>query len=350
MKTKLVYVLTCAPEATYIEQALISIWSARYHNPDAHIVLIVDDKTNLLLVGKRAELLDYISEKMVVELPVDMNILERSRHIKTSVRKLIVGDYLFIDTDTIICRSLEDIDKLDCEVSAVLDYHCPVEKYPKDLKWHLKGRCDKIGVDYCNVKEYFNSGVMYVKDTPIAHLLYEKWHQYWSDGLSNGLIADQPYLLKSDLEIGCQIVALQGVWNTIMYAYPKWINNAYILHFSAHENMNFMFDEHFLRLIRDKGIEAYKEMIINHEWTYIANKWQRPICSFKFMLKGFQNINSHCPTSLQTYLIQVKKKDIIAKLVYCKLYRIAACCVYIFDGWYFCRKKVSKNIKRLLKI
>ena len=64
MKTKLVYVLTCAPEATYIEQALISIWSARYHNLDAHIVLLVDDKTNELLVGKRAEVLVYITEKV----------------------------------------------------------------------------------------------------------------------------------------------------------------------------------------------------------------------------------------------------------------------------------------------
>jgi hypothetical protein len=57
MKTKLVYVLTCAKEATYIEQALISIWSARYHNPDAHIVMLVNDKTNGLLVRKRAEVL-----------------------------------------------------------------------------------------------------------------------------------------------------------------------------------------------------------------------------------------------------------------------------------------------------
>ena len=84
MQTKLVYVLTCAPEATYIEQALISIWSARYHNPDAHIVLLVDDLTNQLLVGKRAEVLEYVTEKVVVELPAEMNVVNRSRWIKTS--------------------------------------------------------------------------------------------------------------------------------------------------------------------------------------------------------------------------------------------------------------------------
>ena len=66
MRTKLVYVLTCAPEKHYIEQALMSVFSARHWNPDAHIVLLVDDLTDKLLVGKRADVLDYISEKIVV--------------------------------------------------------------------------------------------------------------------------------------------------------------------------------------------------------------------------------------------------------------------------------------------
>ena len=98
MQTKLVYVLTCTPEATYIEQALISIWSARYHNPDAHIVLLLDDKTNELLVGKRAEVLEYVTEKVVVPFEdANATMMCRSRWIKTQVRQLVKGDFLFID-------------------------------------------------------------------------------------------------------------------------------------------------------------------------------------------------------------------------------------------------------------
>ena len=66
MQTKLVYVLTCASEKHYIEQALIAVFSARHWNPEACIVLLVDDKTDALLVGKRSEILDYVSEKIVV--------------------------------------------------------------------------------------------------------------------------------------------------------------------------------------------------------------------------------------------------------------------------------------------
>ena len=43
MNTKLVYVLTSASDKHYIEQALMAVYSARHWNPDAHIVLVVDD-------------------------------------------------------------------------------------------------------------------------------------------------------------------------------------------------------------------------------------------------------------------------------------------------------------------
>ena len=79
MKTKLVYVLTCAPDKHYIEQAHISLFSARYHNPDAHIVLIVDQSTDALFVGKRADLLQYLSEKIVVDVPSHFNVMQASR-------------------------------------------------------------------------------------------------------------------------------------------------------------------------------------------------------------------------------------------------------------------------------
>ena len=73
MKTKLVYVLTCAPEATYIEQALMAVFSARHWNPDAHIVLIVDEKTDRLLIGNRGRILQYITEKIVANTIIDKN-------------------------------------------------------------------------------------------------------------------------------------------------------------------------------------------------------------------------------------------------------------------------------------
>ena len=41
MKTKIVYVLVSTDKDFYLEQAYVSMYSAKYHMPDAHIALLV---------------------------------------------------------------------------------------------------------------------------------------------------------------------------------------------------------------------------------------------------------------------------------------------------------------------
>ena len=346
MQTKLVYVLTCEEDDTYIEQALISIWSARYHNPQSIIILIVDDLTRKLLVGMRAEVLKYVTDCIVIDLPLEMRMRERSRYIKTSVRKIIKGDFLFIDTDTIICRSLAEVDNLSIEIGAVLDSHLYVTEYPEYLYSFLKSRLDKIDVDISFVKSYFSSGVMYVKDTLMTHKLYELWHQNWREGLSNGFIGDQPYLLKSDQILGGVITEISRNWNTVMYTYPKWIKQAYILHFSPHKNMSFIFDTNFLKLLRNEGLDNYKEIIVKHQLTYIAHIWQNPFKSYINMYYGFKLIEKYSPLSLSTYLINTHRQDLIKVCVLeMKLYFLAPILVFIFDIWYSLKKMMKLKLK-----
>lgn len=343
MKTKLVYVLTCDPECTYIEQALISIWSARHHNPNAYIVLLVDDITNTLLKEGRGKLLEYISEKIVIDLPAGMFMRERSRWIKTSVRNLISGDFLFIDIDTIITSSLDIIDSNTAEVAAVLDYHMNVENYPSFLKDLLKKRLDKIGVDINKVSCYFSSGVMYVKDCATSRCLYEKWHNAWFKGLSNGFIGDQPYLLKADMDMEGVISTLDWKWNCIMYTYPKNEFQAYILHFSAFENMSFLFDNNCLSVIRQQGIDNFKNMILVPQKTYIAHLESHLISSYRNIYEALQFINNYCPNSLNSYLIKFTSKDLVSRLIKKGNYNMAVL--------YICIKSILNNIhSTLIKI
>ena len=266
MQTKLVYVLTCAPEATYIEQALISIWSARYHNPDAHIVLLVDDLTNQLLVGKRAEVLEYITEKVVIPFEdTNATMMYRSRWIKTQVRQLIKGDFLFIDCDTITQRSLGDIDDLDCEVGAVLESHLPVCEFNDSLYQGAKELNAKIGVDIDAEQLYFSSGVLLVKGTKKTYKLYELWHQFWKEGHKQGLKIDQPALAKANREVGHIIGQIPDTYNCILFTRPIFIREAYILHIAAYQNPSFLFTDRVLKYVRENGIgnEWLQKMILN---------------------------------------------------------------------------------------
>ena len=257
MKTKLVYVLTCAPEATYIEQALISIWSARYHNPNAKIMLIVDDKTNELFVGNRSEVLDYVTEKKVVEFDADMTMHYRSRWLKTRVRELIDGDMLFIDCDTICCSSLEDIDECAALVAMVPDEHLPVQNYPDTLKLSLSEYCNKLGYNILEEKWYFNSGVIYAKDTWEVRQLWRYWHECWVEGEKKGVKPDQPSLGKANILCNRIIQHLPDVWNTLIYMNPIFVKEGKILHFWNFRNKSFIFAPAFLKYLKENGLTLY---------------------------------------------------------------------------------------------
>lgn len=266
MKTKLVYVLTCALEATYIEQALMAVWSARYHNPDAHIVLMVDDKTDALLTDKRGEILNYVSEKIVVPFEDEsLTPMFRSRWIKTQVRQLIEGDFLFIDSDTICQRPLDDVDTFDCEVGAVLESHLPVNEFCDSLHRSAQNANEKIGVDIDVEQLYFSSGVLFVRDTEKTHRLYELWHRYWKEGNDIGLKIDQPSLAKANREMGHIIQQIPDSYNCILFTRPPFVREAHILHIAAYQNPSFLFTNKVLNNVKENGIgnEWLQKMILH---------------------------------------------------------------------------------------
>lgn len=266
MNTKLVYVLTCAPEATYIEQALMSVWSARHWNPDAYIVLIVDDKTDALLIGKRGEILKYISEKLVVPFEDEqLTPMYRSRWIKTQVRQMIDGDFLFVDCDTICQRPLNEIDLFDCEIGAVLESHLKVNEYCDSLHNAANKANETIGVNIDDEQLYFSSGVLLVRDTESTHQLYKLWHQCWIEGNELGLKIDQPSLAKANRNMGHIIRLIPDTYNCILFTRPTFVRVAHILHIAAYQNPSFLFTDKVLRYVREKGIcnQWLQKMILN---------------------------------------------------------------------------------------
>lgn len=290
MQTKLVYVLTCAPEATYIEQALISIWSARYHNPDAHIVLIIDDNTHQLLVGRRSEILNYISEELVVEVPAELSAMQASRWLKTSVRNLINGDFLFIDCDTIVTQNLSEIDSWDCQIGAVLDSHQTISTQLMtgistivDQENFLQ-QASKCGWDFMSVEYYRSSGIIYVKDTIDTRKFYMLWHKNYLHSRKCGISIDQLSLEKTTQEMPI-VSDIEDVWNTIMYVRPQFIENAKILHFASFNNNSFLFSKRVLIYIKNNGLTEYIKY-------YIKNPLQSFLPYMKKYYVGFQFFKS----------------------------------------------------------
>lgn len=212
MKTQIVYVLVSDKSDTYYEQLLISVFSLRKYNEDAKVIIVCDKETNSSLVGKRAIIKEYASEIVEVSISTEFDKTQKSRFLKTNLRNIIEGDYLYIDTDTVICESLENIDELDCEIGAVKEYN-KHSILSKDNVWACS-LAEKAGL----LQEilgcpYFNSGIMYVKDTKSNHELYTNWHLCWKEYLKKGLSTDQTALCYANKLCGYKIKHIDNKWN-----------------------------------------------------------------------------------------------------------------------------------------
>ena len=233
MKTKVVYVVTSTEADLYLYQTFLSVYSLKQKNPQTVVELVVDAKTDATIKGKRAAILELIDKKIIVDVPDTYNKVQTSRYIKTSLRSHVAGDYLFVDSDTIITDRLDEIDNFDGDIGAVLDTHQPLEC--RHGKENIKQRIRKAGWNGSFDLGYFNSGIIFVRDNERTRAFYRMWHQKWNTMLKQArLHYDQPPLYAANAEMHSVIKELPGVWNCqVMNNGITMLYKAKIIHYLA---------------------------------------------------------------------------------------------------------------------
>ena len=255
MKTKIVYTVVSDETDIFLEQALLSIFSLRKYNPDTFVELVIDQVTNESIIGKRSEIKKYVNKITVVEVPANYNKGPKSRWIKTNLRNLIEGDFLFIDTDTIITDSLEEIDDFDGDIGAVKDKHAPV-KYNKDKnKLLLWSKQD--GWTYSEDLDYFNSGVMFVRDCEFTHDFFREWNKRWQkcSTLYNRFF-DQSLFAATNEFYQYPIKELAGEWNCQPTNGLSYLYKAKIMHYWGYNRKDYawaFYDKSIVREIKELG-------------------------------------------------------------------------------------------------
>lgn len=232
MKTKLLYILVSTRADVYLEQAFVSASSARRIHLEADIVLLTDRATAEGMdergaIGKAFEKL-FTS---VVVAPLDPSLpgMLRSRLLKTGMRSYVEGDFLFIDADTVVARSLADIDAVEADLAACRDLHSPFAAHPH--RGATIGLCRKLGFDVSGIPDYFNSGVMLVRDTPANHAFFEAWQQNYLAGYEKGVKPDQPSLAQTLVSEGVTMTLLKDEWNCEVQNGVRYLRDAYIVHY-----------------------------------------------------------------------------------------------------------------------
>lgn len=231
MKTQFVYVLISSEKDYFLEELWVSVYSLRHYHKTEKVIVLTDDITSKRL-SSRPELKKLISDVYIIDVPADYNAMHRSRYIKTNIRNLIQGDFLFIDTDTVICQKLDDLDYLPIKnIGMVPEMHSPfVSHFNYKLTYKDVNRI--FNVDVSNAPYWFNSGCMLVRDNEFTRAFFRDWQKNWTfSAFKKGNSSDQRALLYTDYKYGYAIECLPDVYNCQVAVSIQYFFSAKILHF-----------------------------------------------------------------------------------------------------------------------
>lgn len=230
MKTQIVYALIASENDLFIEEIWASVYSLRLYEPDREVRVCCDaptaDRIKLF-----PELEKLITEVVIIPTPETYNPKFRSRHVKTLIREYVRGPFLYIDTDTIICGSLEYIDNLSYSIAGIPEGNIPFSKNP--FREGIIANLKRIyGIDVTSHPHWINGGVIYAADDDLAHKFYKHWHENWEWATFNkDASQDMPGLLKAEIDMQFIMDELSGYYNTQPFLNMKYYGEAKIIHY-----------------------------------------------------------------------------------------------------------------------
>lgn len=231
---KILYVLVSSESDFYYEQALISMMSAKYQMPNCTISLLTEQETDNGLKGSRSLINEYISEKKVIDLDSSLSPMQKSRWLKTSMRELVKGDFLYVDVDTVFAAPIDET-ILTTDIMGVPDGNCTLKKHP--MKWFIEDNLKKVHFE--NTLDYhINSGVLFFKDTPIGHKFAQRWHERWIECCKKEIFIDQTALHQTIVDSGKKIGLLPDCMNAQFGRNINTLANGIILHYYSSWNNN----------------------------------------------------------------------------------------------------------------
>ena len=225
---KFVYIIVSDKDDYYFEQLLVSVTSLISTNPGAYITLVMDKYTDNLLSNDQKGVLSKINEIKVIDLDTNLSKKSRSRLLKTNLRNIVDGDFLYIDSDTIVLERLF-AENIEPDLAAVHHLHfTSLENSPMMANLHYYSQ--RLNLDLSS-NEYFNGGVIWARDTKQNRNFFNEWNRLYKKFLFECAIdSDQISLYFANISCNYLLKELSGVWNwQIGYGLSFW-NNAKVLH------------------------------------------------------------------------------------------------------------------------
>lgn len=228
---QVVYVLVCNKDNYFYEQFLISVTSLRLHMKDIEVTLVVDQDTNDYLMSAHSDVKNIVDNVSVYNIPEKYNMTARSRFLKTRMRKIVEGDFLYVDCDTLICDALNEICIIPYS-SAVLDCHSEVDESICSFSSVIE-RANQFAFSVGYQNCHYNSGVLWCKDDDETRTFFNNWADLWEETYQKGVLIDQLSFNEINNRMFGAFREMGGKWNCqIRYGIP-YLAEAKIIHYFA---------------------------------------------------------------------------------------------------------------------
>lgn len=276
MKTKIVYVVTSTINDVFWEQMWVSMWSLKHYNPSAYVVVVTDEETyHVAKSSYRQSSLELIDEVVTHAFEHDYQQKKRSRYLKLKLRELVSGDFLYIDSDTVVTADLSEIDMFGFHLGLVYDQH----ENPRPMPLDFKEFKNVYGVNLGQDAHYYNGGLIYAKDDDSAKMFFDRWYDNWLLADDKFDFRDQPPLAKTVIDMNNPVSSLSGIYNCqplsgIRYLYAAKIihffNNPWVMPTRVHP---LLLKETFAKIKEEKGLsDELLHIVLNckSEFTSIS--------------------------------------------------------------------------------
>ncbi len=246
MDLKIVYCLTSSGGDLYEAMTRVSLATVRLTNPTARIEIACDQQTHQALQASSSQLLREADAVHGFPTP-DGPPTFRNRFVKTQLRLLLSGPFLFLDSDTVVRKPLTPLLNLQADIAAAPNHSA--DTLAEQIWSEDQANLDTMG---WQVREqYVNGGVIWYADTPAAHRFAEAWLRNWLANVEcTGRYRDQTALNQSISTTSCLRVEIL----------PHSFNMQYLCRLDCAKDA-FIWHAHYTSYLPDRESEVFVQTV-----------------------------------------------------------------------------------------
>lgn len=230
---KIVFALTSPGLDFYSAMTRVAIASLRITNPCAKVVVAVDHKTNKAVNALGDPIIAEVDEWVMIETPDGADTF-RNRYVKISLREVLTGPFLFLDSDILVRGPLAEIFALDVDLAGARNHsriNVDEQIWSEDAK-----AIEALGWS-TRPDVYINGGVIFYGDTDGARRFAAEWMRRWLDSSDKtGRYRDQPALNSALRAVVPRLFVLEDRYNAQFITTPAAIKDAALWHYYSSRN------------------------------------------------------------------------------------------------------------------